>query len=303
MPSLKRLFLSPVALARENVASRLSLAGTQSKTGLAHSPDTPLDTGWLRPLGLAASTHILKGSHLRDMPEIEFLCMKAAQACGIETARASLLDLGNPVLAVRRFDRQVSSKNGQLMVRRLHQEDLAQTLGVSPASKYAELGRGTVQTIANLIRATSSRPSRDLSHFAKMLVFAYVIGDCDAHLKNYSLTRHEGIQRLAPAYDLVSTTRHPRFSRDMAMALGGERNIDAVSPATFGTMSRNLGMGRGMLAKLAIPIVENVTHAIREAGDGAFGPVLESTPYIADDFIDDIAERVMVVQAFCRGGS
>ena len=105
---LIEMFLDRPSRALENATMHLSLAGAQDKTGLAHQPEAPMTEGWLQPKGTAATTHILKSSPLRDIPEIEYLCMSAANACGIRVANVSLLDLGQPILAVERFDRSIS---------------------------------------------------------------------------------------------------------------------------------------------------------------------------------------------------
>lgn len=303
---LVKMFLDRPSRAPENATMRLSLAGAQDKTGLAHQPNKPMHLGWLRPRGSAATTHILKSSPLRDIPEIEFLCMSAAKACGMNVADVSLIDLGRPVLAVERFDRAISPGYTELHVIRLHQEDLAQAFGVTSGSKYAELDGGSIKSITHFLRSQASRPARDIPHFAQMLCCSYLIGDCDAHLKNYSIlygpvTHKERVApKLAPAYDLVCTTYFPRYSRDMAMSFGGERDIDDVTPLTFSTLARELGMTDNALKKLVQPLVEHIEEAIRAAGDGAMGPVLESTPYIADDLIEDIAPRRAVLESFCR---
>lgn len=302
--NLRRLFLKDLSIASENASSRLSLAGAQHKTGMAHEPKGDLADGWLRPHGIAATTHILKTSDLRDVPEIEFLCMSAAAACGIRCARVRLLDEGRPVLAVQRFDRVARLAEGKLSVERLHQEDLAQAFSVTSASKYAELPGGTVRAIAKMIRRESSRPVGDLAHFAQSLVFSYLVGNCDNHLKNYSLIYGEAGEgrpslSLAPLYDVVCTTRYPRFSRNMGMALGGVRDIDAIGSENLAELARDLGMAPRMLKGLIEPIVERCEGAIMAAGEGACGPVFESTPYIAEDLIEDMAPRVKVLKSFC----
>ena len=80
---LEGIFTGLSSLAESNRESRLSLAGSQGKTGLAHVPDTPLHEGWLKPIDGAASTHVLKTSSLDDIPYLEFLCLKAAASLGI----------------------------------------------------------------------------------------------------------------------------------------------------------------------------------------------------------------------------
>lgn len=302
---LRSTFRNLTTISENNIGLRLSLAGVQGKTGLAHDPERPIDQGWLRPIGLAATTHILKTSPLRDIPELEFLCMSAAAECDIASASVSLLDLGTPVLAVERFDRHVTVNNEELRVERIHQEDLSQAYGMTPGSKYAELPGGSVASIARLLRLHSARPTRDLAQFAHVLIFCYIIGNCDAHLKNYSLltqTSHSGdrtIFSLSPAYDLVCTTRYPKFSRDLAMELGGTRAIDKIEAQNFTELAHSLGITPAALKSLARPLVEKTVPAILNAGQGLRGAVLESTPYVAEDLIEDVAPRLAVLEAWC----
>lgn len=302
---LKLMFQDLPAIAEQNAGMRLSLAGAQGKTGLAHDLQCLMRDGWLLPQGLAATTHILKASPLRDIPEIELLCMKAAQVCGIKAANVSLLNCGTPVLVVERFDRKVAQGEHSWRVERLHQEDLCQAFGVPSGSKYAELDGGSVRGIASLLREKSARPARDIAEFARLLAFNYAIGNCDAHLKNYSLAYGNGSGgrcsvSLAPAYDLVSTTYFPRYSRSMAMVFGGAESIDEVTPETFKRVAQDLGITAGALKRLAAPIAERLLPALAQAGEGELGDVLESTPYVADDLASDVKPRLEVLRAFCE---
>lgn len=302
---LRSLFLSDSDVARENVRTRLSLAGTQSKTALAHDPGQPLNVGWLRPVGLSVSTHILKTSHLHDLPEVEFLCMAAARACGADVAPVALLDFGSPVLAIERFDRRVRLVGGGLVVERLHQEDVAQALGITGGSKYVELEGGSVCEMVRLLRDHSVRPAFDLPALAQMLCLNYLVGNCDAHLKNYSVL-HEGVSRggralvrLAPAYDIVSTTYFPNHPRKLAMRIGGASKIDEVTAESFGVLAGELGIKDGALRRLARPLVEGLADGVLRAGEGEFGPVLGSTPYVAEDLVEDMAPRMRVLRRYC----
>lgn len=304
--TLKLMFQDLPTIAEQNAEMRLSLAGAQGKTGLAHDPIAPMSEGWLQPQGLAATTHILKTSPMRDIPEIEFLCMKAAQTCGIKTANVSLLDFANPVLAVERFDRQIVRDGDNWHVERLHQEDLCQAFGMTSGSKYAELDGGSIHDIAALLRARSARPARDIAAFAQQLLFSYVIGNCDAHLKNFSLLYRKGTVEgrpsisLSPAYDLVCTTYFPKYSRDMAMNIGGVRSIDDVNADTFVSLAHELGITVRALKTFATPIAEQLLPALEAAGDGVNGDVLDSTPYIAEDLAKDFGPRLNVLREFCE---
>ncbi len=297
------LFSEAPRIFEQNAASRLSLAGTQNKTGLAHLSPKPMNEGWLKPVGFAATTHILKTSHIRDIPEIEFLCMKAAMACGIQAAEVDLIDARKPVLVVKRFDRKAST-NAPFTVNRLHQEDMAQAFGILPASKYSELDGSTITAMAQFLKRNSIQPAKDIASIAKQLCFAYAIGDCDAHLKNYSVLIENSRNgmccvRLSPAYDFVCTTIFPRFSREMAMSFGKERDIDGIKPETFLDLAKQLGIAPRALRAIMKPIADNILNAISKAGSGACGNVFDSTPYIADDLVDDIAPRVEIMQEFC----
>lgn len=305
--ALRRMFLNESSVARENVATRLSLAGTQSKTALAFDDELSERGRWLRPVGLSASTHVLKTSHLRDLPEVEYLCMSAARTCGMNVADVRLLGLGNPVLAVERFDREVSHVDGRLVVSRCHQEDMAQALGVNGGSKYAELDGGSIYVMAELLKRHGARPASDVAGLAQTACLNYLVGNCDAHLKNFSIL-HEGRDRdggalvsLAPAYDVVSTTYFPNHPRRLAMRLGDARTIDEVTPDSLHALAADLGIRDSALRRLARPLVEGMVDGVRRASEGELGPVLESTPYIADDLIEDMMPRVRVLSEYCAG--
>ncbi|MBQ9006797.1 MAG: HipA domain-containing protein [Atopobiaceae bacterium] len=138
------------SLASSNFASRLSLAGTQGKVGLAHMPGAPMTEGWMRPEGGASSTHILKASNLSRIAEFEFVCLVGAGLCGISVARTCSFSLGSPVICSEHYGRQVSCAGDGLLVTRLHQEDLAQAFGVTSRAKYLELEGGSYRAIAHL---------------------------------------------------------------------------------------------------------------------------------------------------------
>lgn len=305
--ALREMFLDDPSVARENVVTRLSLAGTQSKTALAWNGEAAGGGRWRRPAGLSASTHILKASHLRDLPEIEFLCMSAARSCGMGVVGVQLLGLGNPVLAVERFDRLVSHEDGGMVVSRLHQEDMAQALGIAGGSKYAELDGGSVRAMAELLRRRGTRPASDVARLAQTVCLNYLVGNCDAHLKNFSML-HDGPDRgggalvsLAPAYDIVSTTMFPKHPRRFAMRVGDARTIDEVTPASFRVLAADLGIRDAALRRLSSPLVEGLVEGVCSAAEGAFGGVLESTPYVAEDLVEDMAPRVRILSEYCLG--
>ena len=142
---------------------------------MAHVPDTSLCDDWLRPIGGAASTHILKVSDIPRIAEFEIVCMGAASRCGLRVAEIRALQFGKPVACVQRFDRNVAYDGVDLRVERLHQEDLAQAFALSSQSKYLELEGGTYAAIARLLRRRSSDPLTDIDQLAHIAVFDYLV--------------------------------------------------------------------------------------------------------------------------------
>lgn len=85
----------------------------------------------------------------------------------------------------------------------------------------------------------------------------------------------------------------------MAFALGGERDIDAISPDNFRALALQLDISESSLRNLAKPLVNGIVPALRKAGNGQMGTVLGSTPYIADRLEEDLQPRLDVLRSFC----
>jgi len=275
-----------------NIASRLSLCGTQGKVGLALINGT-----WCRPAAGAASTHILKTSYLRDIPELEYCCMHAASALGINVPETTLIDAARPVIASKRYDRIVDAGKTP-MVRRLHQADIAQHLGILPNMKYAELEGGTYKSLARLLRAVSGNPAYDIDQLARIVVANYLLGNCDNHLKNLSLIEADGTLRLAPAYDLVSTTRFERFSREMGARIGTTRAIDDVRPHDFALLCNDLGIASKAFKRICAQAIAVMPEAILDAGNSECA--LEATPFVAEDMVEESQRRIDVLREYAR---
>ena len=295
MAGLQAILSDLSSQARSNVAARLSLAGTQGKVGLAHMPNAPMDQGWMRPLGGAASTHILKTSSLNRIAEFELICMASAPACGISAADTDMILLGEPVVCSNRYDRSVSAGHEGCHVERLHQEDLAQAFGVSSAAKYLELEDGTYHRIAQLLYEHSSSVLADIDQLARLAAFDYIVGNCDNHLKNLAVLHQGESVRLAPAYDLVCTTFFERYSREMGKRLGSTRAIDKVSPNDFLLLADELGLGHKRMRSICGEVAANIVDAVMGAGE-RFGAVLPTLPFAAEDLIGEMEPRLKVVR-------
>jgi serine/threonine-protein kinase HipA len=189
----------------------------------------------------AATTHIIKPEPHRfaGLVENEGFCMRLARDVGLPAARVEQRATvsGIAYLLVERYDRDLTAEP----IRRLHQEDVCQALGRASDRKYqAEGGPSAVETV-ELLRRCSTVPARDLPTFWRSLVFNWLIGNCDAHAKNFSLLYDAGAPTLAPLYDLLSTTVYPDLTRRLAMSIGGAREIDEVDADAWEALARSAG--------------------------------------------------------------
>lgn len=259
---LRELPQRPLA-ADPTEGTRLSLAGAQPKLPAILEKDEfflPLNTA-------AATTHILKPEPVRfpGLVDNEAFCMDLAHAVGLPAApvRKRQSSTGLPYLLVERYDRDLTSDP----IRRLHQEDFCQALGRQPERKYQADGGPTVVEVVSLLRECSARPAQDLPTLWRTLVFNWLIGNCDAHAKNFSLLYDAGIPTLAPLYDLVSTTVYPELTTRLAMSLDGARQIEEVSGQTWSSLGQETSYSSRFAARQTSALVARVLEeADRLAG-------------------------------------
>ncbi|MGB8352606.1 MAG: type II toxin-antitoxin system HipA family toxin [Chthoniobacteraceae bacterium] len=204
---------------------RLSLAGAQDKLAVRMIGDK---IALMR--GGAPTTHILKTlmvgrEEIKDSVHNELFCLMLAARCGISAAQAQIRHTAKePFLLVERYDRKWQGDN----VVRLHQEDFCQALSVPPENKYEREGGPGILACLDEIQRHSVQPIPDRIAFLNAVIFNYLIGNADAHGKNFSLLHEEGKPRLAPAYDLLSTAVYSTLSPKMAMKIGGKYEPEEV---------------------------------------------------------------------------
>jgi len=174
----------------------------------------------LLPLNGTPSTHIIKPG-IERFPESvfnEWFCMRLSKACGFETADCEVCTFGgSPYYVTERYDRQTDGA----VVMRLHQEDFCQLLRCRPEIKYQDQGGPSVVECARLLKSLRL-PVADLLSFVDRVVFNFIIGNGDAHGKNFSVLYHGKLPRLAPVYDALCTTVYPAIAKKMAMKLDGK---------------------------------------------------------------------------------
>jgi serine/threonine-protein kinase HipA len=218
--------LAQISLEAQKMAGKLSISGVQPKLSVMWDKKKNL----LVPVA-ERGAYILKPQtqSFPNIPENEQCCMDMAQMLGIDIPAHSLVPLkdGSLSYVVARFDRKGRKK--------IHQEDFAQILGRD--DKY----KGSVEEIGRVLKQVSSVPGLDVQLFFERVVFNFLIGNGDAHLKNYSIFYiNENEARLTPAYDLVSSKLVIPGEEDSALVINGKKN--RLSGQDFQDLARYLNI-------------------------------------------------------------
>ncbi len=172
---------------------------------------------------------------------------------------------------MERYDRE--RRDGRVV--RLHQEDFCQALGLSSAYKYEHnLGPGLARC-RNLILDHSEKPGADARDFLDAVMFNLIVGNGDAHAKNFSfLYTQKGI-RLAPLYDLLSTVFYPELSLGMAMSIDGQFRFAAVTRQNLESGAKAMGLGRSFLTRRLDRLRDKLPGAADRAAAGLLGQGLD----------------------------
>jgi serine/threonine-protein kinase HipA len=265
---LKELPKRPLLAGEDGI--RLSLAGAQDKVAVRiEGNDISL------PLGGAPSTHILKPAVERFAGVVfnEAFCMRLAAVAGLPAAKVETRIVEDiEYLLVERYDR-VHQKNveGATTLDRLHQEDFCQAQGIVSETKYQKEGGPSLKQCFALLRDVSSAPVIDLSRLLDAVIYNYLVGNNDAHGKNFSLLYH-GVGtanqeiRLAPLYDVVSTIYYPELSKDMAMKIGGKYSSDKATPKDFEQLAEEAGLAKPIVKNRVPELAETVIANFDKAG-------------------------------------
>lgn len=255
--------------------SHLSLTGASGKVGLYYDSK---NGKWFLPWGTAPSTHIVKQSHVRldGIVTNEQLALSTAAKCGIAIPHSFIINTGageehEVLFATERYDRVFSEQaqpiGGLPRPLRLHQEDFAQAMGIPASRKYEKNYSGYMRGMFDILRRYSADPVRDQMRLWDIIVFNYLIGNTDAHVKNFSLLYSPSLKgvRLAPAYDIVSTTVYEQSTRDMAFSIGRVYSIDEIKREHFSSAAKDVGLGERMAMRRFDDMCARLRNALREA--------------------------------------
>jgi len=163
-------------------------------------------------------TYILKPQidDYQEVPENEDLTMRLAQLAGIEVPLHGLLYGRDQAMTyfIKRFDR-IGRKDKR------HVEDFAQLSGQTRDTKY----RSSMEQVAGLIETYCTFPAVEKIKLFRLVLFCFLTGNEDMHLKNFSIIRHNDVIALSPAYDLLNTTiALPSPQEELALPLNGKKN-------------------------------------------------------------------------------
>ena len=204
-------------LAKRVVRSQTTLTGAQAKLSLDLTRDGGGQQGRLTIVGLWGR-YILKPqtAAYRALPELEDVTMHLAEAAKITTVPHSLIRFSDGELCyiTRRVDRLPGGA-------KVPMEDMCQLTERLTEYKY----KGSYEQIAKAIRQYSSAPQLDVVNFWEVVVFSWLTGNADMHLKNFSLYNPEhGGYTLTPAYDMLSTALvMPEDTEELALTLNGKK--------------------------------------------------------------------------------
>ncbi|MBE6451601.1 MAG: type II toxin-antitoxin system HipA family toxin [Alphaproteobacteria bacterium] len=191
---------------------RISGAGAQDKLIACF-----INNKLVLPLNGTPSTHIIKPNieGYADTVFNELFCMKLAKACGLNAPTCYIKTIKDKKFyVVQRYDRE----NYDGLWTRIHQEDFCQILNILPENKYESDGGPNLKSCFNLLSQIGVSAVSKIA-FIDLIIFNYLIGNGDAHAKNFSVLYKNNIPELAPCYDLMCTAVMSEYYEKHKMAM------------------------------------------------------------------------------------
>jgi serine/threonine-protein kinase HipA len=230
-----------------NRASKMSIQGIQPKLSarlnIKEGKFEIVDTG---------GRYILKPQHqfFPEMPENEDLTMKLANEIGLEIPLHGLIWSKDNTLTyfIKRFDRK--GQNDKVPV-----EDFAQLAGLNRDTKYEY----SMEKVVDLINRFCTFPAIEKLVLFKLVIFNYIIGNEDQHLKNFSIITEDGKVKLSPNYDLLNTTvEYSKPVEEIALPLKGKKK-----QLTYNLLVKYFGLERCELTTKSVDkVLETISSAI-----------------------------------------
>lgn len=246
---------------------RLSLAGAQDKL--------PVVFDGVRiglPLNGAPSSHILKPpiQAVADSVVNEGYCMALADAMRLRPAKSKIhVVLDRPFLLVERYDRIVDAVGQR---QRVHQEDFCQALGLVPELKYQNEGGPDLPRCFDLVRRMTRPSAPQVLRLLDYVIFNALIGNHDAHAKNFSLLYSGKTPALAPLYDALSTAVYPTLTPKMAMKIGSKYKFSEVEARHWMQFAEGVGLTKSQSKRRILELARSLPTTARQLqSDARYG--------------------------------
>lgn len=235
-------------LALFTVNKRLAITGVQPKISLSLTGEKA--NRRLTLVGLWGD-FILKpqSTVFNFMPEVEDLTMHLARLFKIETAQHALIKTSANELAyiTKRFDR--------VKGRKVHVEDLCQLSELLTEQKY----KSSYERVGKVIKHYASNSGLDVIKFFRLVLFSFLTGNNDMHLKNFSLLHTDKGILFSPAYDLLNVNLiYPKDKEDLALTLGGRKR--RIKRVDFDQFTVSLGISNKVRDNIYKEFSNQVSH-------------------------------------------
>lgn len=162
-------------------------------------------------------------------------------------------------VVVTRYDRKIDVNN---RLRRLHQNDICQVLGIPSGKKYESECGPSLQVCFKAVLERSAQPAADKKRLIEWVVFNVLVGNMDGHAKNLSLMTVEKRTRLAPFYDMVCTKVYPNLSQKFAFKIGGENRPRWLMPRHWGRFAVETDTKPQFVRKVMTDIIKRIESAL-----------------------------------------
>ena len=229
-------------LAKEVIETSISVPGVQPKLSLNFTKEKLEDgtKGRLTVLEALGGNYILKPQNMAfpQMPENEHLTMRLAELVRIQTVVSSLIRLKSGELSyiTKRIDRTAS--NGKI-----HMLDMFQIMEAS--DKY----KSSMEKVGKAVNEYSSNTLLDVLRLYEVVIFSYITGNNDMHLKNFSMILQGENWLFSPAYDLLNVQLHlPEDKEETALTIGGKKS--RLTKADFINLGLKFGLSDKQIANI-----------------------------------------------------
>jgi serine/threonine-protein kinase HipA len=225
-------------------ATEAATRGLRTVSGLQKKLLAVRDGAAFRPAAAAGPAPYIAKFNSESEPTLvrnEFLSLRwTASVLGTDEVTnfelGEVEDLGEVALVLHRFDR---SSHGS----KLRLEDCAQILAKPRGRDYAGKYEAAYEDVADSIRRYSARPDIDIFRLFRRIITYAILGNCDAHLKNFSLLETESGLRLSPAYDVLNTAIYKDYSQQFALSMGGVwRQLEEVDRTVLEKLGAQIGL-------------------------------------------------------------